>query len=178
MFRVLATVVGVRRPRTIATRPVRPSARGPRGPQTRPRTRRRDPSRSRTPAPPAPCQRQDASSDMHGDAAEISSTEFDLTRVQPRSNLDARGRESDADGLCTAIARAGPSNTAMNPSPVVFTSRPRNRSSCSRTIRLCSSRIARHRASPTDAARSVEPTMSVKRIVARRGPALGPGERP
>jgi hypothetical protein len=51
------------------------------------------------------------------------------------------------------MARAGPSNIARKPSPVVFTSRPRKYFSALRTIRLCSAIRFRHRPSPISAAR-------------------------
>ena len=66
-----------------------------------------------------------------------------------------------------AIARAGPSKLAKTPSPAVSISRPRNLAISDRTAawwRAISSRQAR---SPSCAARSVEPTMSVNSTVAR-----------
>src|SRR5215210_40764 len=64
------------------------------------------------------------------------------------------------------IARAGPSKLAKNPSPAVSFSSPRNRLSSRRTRAWWRSSRSRHAASPSSAARSVEPTMSVKRSVA------------
>jgi hypothetical protein len=60
-------------------------------------------------------------------------------------------------------ARAGPSKVARKPSPVCFTSRPRNRMSCWRTISLCCSSVARHMRSPSAAARFVESTADDRR---------------
>ena len=63
------------------------------------------------------------------------------------------------------MARAGPSKQAKNPSPVVLISRPRETLSSSRTILSWVSSSVRQRVSPSDAARSVEPTMSEKSTV-------------
>src|SRR5262249_50569505 len=65
------------------------------------------------------------------------------------------------------IARPGPSNVARKPSPAVFTSRPRNRASCLRTMAWCCSSSWHQSRSPNSPARFVEPTMSVKRTVAK-----------
>ena len=64
------------------------------------------------------------------------------------------------------IAFAGPSNTARNPSPRVLIARPPKFSICARTTSSWRSTRAFHRSSPSSAARSVEETMSVNRIVA------------
>ena len=64
------------------------------------------------------------------------------------------------------MARAGPSNVARMPSPVVFTSRRRNRrSSPTRAMASCESSSSCQERSPDRAACSVEPTMSVKSTV-------------
>ena len=71
------------------------------------------------------------------------------------------------------IARAGPSNRARKPSPVVLTSRPWNRSSWRRTWASCLPSSSFHRSSPSSTARFVEWTMSVNSTVASTGPADG-----
>ena len=64
---------------------------------------------------------------------------------------------------------AGPSNVARNPSPVVLTSRPRKRAKIAtdRGVMIIHSR-SRQRWSPSAAAFSVEPTISVKRTLSAK----------
>ena len=62
------------------------------------------------------------------------------------------------------MARAGPSKVVKKPSPAVSRSSPRNRASSRRTTAWCACRRFRQALSPSSAARSVEPTMSVKRM--------------
>ena len=76
------------------------------------------------------------------------------------------------------IARAGPSKTAKKPSPAVSISSPAKRSSSRRTTVWCCSTRRDHAESPSCRAVSVEPTMSVKRIVARTRSATGAGRAP
>jgi len=64
-------------------------------------------------------------------------------------------------------ASAGCSKMTKNPSPAVSTSRPRNRWSSRRTAAWWSATSCCHARSPSLTARSVDPTISVKRIVAR-----------
>jgi len=75
-------------------------------------------------------------------------------------------------------ARAGPSNVARKPSPIVLTSVPRHRSSWVRTSALCSASSSRQRPSPSREAVSVEPTMSVNITVASTRSACSGGRRP
>ncbi len=63
------------------------------------------------------------------------------------------------------MASAWRSKTAKNPSPAVSSSFPPWRRSACRTIRLCASSSTFHRRSPTATAMSLEPTMSVNRMV-------------
>ena len=63
------------------------------------------------------------------------------------------------------MASAWRSKTAKNPSPAVSSSFPPWRRSTCRTIRLCASSSTFHRRSPTATAMSLEPTMSVNRMV-------------
>ena len=65
------------------------------------------------------------------------------------------------------MPRAGPSNVARNPSPVVLISLPRNAVSSRRTAASCASSSSVQRRSPSAAARSVERTTSVNMTVAR-----------
>ncbi len=64
------------------------------------------------------------------------------------------------------MARLGAAKVAKKPSPVVFTSRPSNRLSCRRTAASWVASRSRQRWSPSSAARTVEPTMSVNMTVA------------
>ena len=75
------------------------------------------------------------------------------------------------------IARAGPSNSARKPSPAVSTSSPQNRPSSRRTAAWCAASSVRPRASPSSPHARVEPTMSVKRSVARTRSAHRHGPR-
>src|SRR5207237_9602239 len=63
-------------------------------------------------------------------------------------------------------AWAGWSKVAKNPSPAVSTSRPRNRWSSPRTAAWWAATSCCHGRSPSLTARSVDPTISVNRIVA------------
>src|SRR6266545_2749699 len=65
------------------------------------------------------------------------------------------------------IARAGASNRARKPSPVVLISCPPWAANCLRTSSSWRSSNSRHRRSPTCAARSVDETMSLNITVAR-----------
>src|SRR6266542_1976929 len=72
------------------------------------------------------------------------------------------------------IARAGPSNSARNPSPVVLTSRPPCRAISWRISASFRSNRSRHRRSPISAARSGDETMSLNITVARTRPVSDP----
>ena len=80
-------------------------------------------------------ERQHPSRDVHGDAADVVAVQLDLAGVQPGPDRQARLRELVADRGGRADARAGPSNVARKPSPVVSISRPRNRARFARTTR-------------------------------------------
>ena len=94
-----------------------------------------------------------------------------MTSHSPVCRPGADFETESADGLPIAwaqrIARIGPSKVAKKPSPAVSISRPRNRPSCWRTSAWWRSTSSRQRASPSSASFAVEPTMSVKRTVAR-----------
>ena len=77
-----------------------------------------------------------------------------------------RSATASRTAIAQRIARAGPSKVAKNPSPAVSISRPEKWSSSLRTTAWCCSRNSAQRWSPSASARSVEPTMSVKRTVA------------
>ena len=84
-----------------------------------------------------------------------------------------------SDSIAPATSRAqrtacvGEANDAKKPSPVVATSRPPYRSSCTRTSAWCWSSRSRQRRSPHSAARVVESTMSVNSsVVSRRSGSL------
>ncbi len=91
----------------------------------------------------------------------------------PQRISSAASRTVERIASAQAIARAGTSKTARKPSPAVLISRPANRRSSRRTRLSCSSRSFRHSRSPSPVARSVEPTMSVKRRVASDRVAAG-----
>ena len=78
-------------------------------------------------------------------------------------------RSCTADVIACAhrTPRAGPSNVAKKPSPAVSTSVPRNLPSMARTTPWCCSTRSPHPLSPSSAAFSVDPTMSVNMTVAR-----------
>ena len=104
----------------------------------------------------------------HGDAADLPVDRLDLAGVHARADLDAERRDRRRRSpSAQRTARAGPSNVAKNPSPAVSTSVPRNRPSSARTTPVVLARRARPSAlSPSSAAFSVEPTMSVNITVA------------
>src|SRR4051794_40268294 len=74
-------------------------------------------------------------------------------------------RTDSAMSLAQRTPRAGPSNVARKPSPVCLTSRPPKRESWRRTSSSWRASRSRQRLSPSSAARSVEPTMSVNSTV-------------
>ena len=78
-----------------------------------------------------------------------------------------RPRSSTASRIAHAhsIARAGPSNVASAPSPVNFTTSPRQLVTCRSMMRSWAARAFVHASSPSCAARSVDPTMSVNNTV-------------
>ena len=85
---------------------------------------------------------------------------------RPARTLSPSAATASTISLAQRTARAGPSKVARKPSPIVLTSVPRQRASASRTTVLCSSSSSRQRPSPSRAACSVEPTMSVNSTVA------------
>src|SRR5687768_2317398 len=86
---------------------------------------------------------------------------------RPSSRIDSRIACAHRSAL------AGRVNTARNASPAVFASRPPKRRSSFRTRAWCSAWSLRHTRSPSSAARSVEPTMSVNRmVVTERSPRM------
>jgi hypothetical protein len=89
-----------------------------------------------------------------------------------------RSRTHSTTAQAQRIARAGPSKLATKPSPVVFTSLPRKRVSCRRTAASCEASSSRQARSPSAAARSLEPTMSVKSTVARTRSGSGSSQPP
>ena len=76
------------------------------------------------------------------------------------------------------IARAGPSKTAKKPSPAVSISSPRSGRAPGAPLRGAARRAATMPSRRAVRAVSVEPTMSVKRIVARTRSATGAGRAP
>ena len=103
---------------------------------------------------------------MHGNPADLLVDGFGLSGMQARPDRDAQL----GDCLIASAARtawAGCSKVAKNPSPAVSTSRPRNRWSSRRTAAWWAATSRCHARSPSLTVRSVDPTISVKRIVAR-----------
>ena len=92
------------------------------------------------------------------------------TSISPVCSPARRGSPICRDAAPSASAqrtpRPGPSNVARMPSPVLFTSLPRCRSTVCFARRSCASSSSRQRRSPISIARVVEFTISVNRTVA------------
>ena len=113
----------------------------------------------------------------------------DVVAVEPTSPACSRraprfpGRPRRRVAWAHRTARAGPSNVARKPSPMVLTSRPRYRARCARTTWSCRrSRTCRHARSPRAADCAVESTMSVNSTVASTRSSTArhatPGQKP
>ena len=87
-------------------------------------------------------------------------------RCGVRRNVEREAGDGVADRGREHNARPGPSNVASTPSPVDFTSWPRNRSSSASTTRSWAARTSLQCRSRTRDRWSVEPTMSVNMIIA------------
>ena len=70
--------------------------------------------------------------DVDGDAADVATAQLDLTRVQPTRTWMPIARTASQMAQAQRTARPGPSKAAKNPSPVIWISRPRKRSSSAR----------------------------------------------
>ena len=125
-----------------------------------------------------PRQRRDARSDVHGHARDVITTNLDLAGVDADPDLDTQ--HADRVDQCVAARQGGLGlvNVATNPSPAVLTSRPPNRWISWRTMVSWLSSRSRHRLSPSIAARSVEPTMSVNTMVVSTRSASPPPRTP
>ena len=109
----------------------------------------------------------DARADVDREAADVVVGEqLAFAGVQTGADLQTELADAVADGERAADRAARPSNMASAPSPSDLTKRPRWRSTSSRTSASWLSSSDRHAPSPSWAARSVEPTMSVKSTVA------------
>ena len=75
-----------------------------------------------------------AGADHHAEAGDVIALDRDLAGVQSRPYLDPERTDSAAIAVAQRTPRAGPSNVARNPSPIVLISRPRYRAICERTI--------------------------------------------
>ena len=81
--------------------------------------------------------------DVHGDPGEVVSTDCALTGVKSGGRIsNPRTLASSTIACAHWTARAGPSNAAIKPSPVVLISRPRNRRSLRGTSRSRARRAA------------------------------------
>ena len=111
-------------------------------------------------------QRGDTRGDVDRHSADVVAHPLALARVQAAAHRDPdRLRRAD-DRLGAAQARLGlPSNAIRKPSPIVLTSRPPKRSISRRTAASCAASRSRQRVSPSSAARSVPPQMSVNTTV-------------
>ena len=114
------------------------------------------------------CPPRDARSDVDGDASDIFPTSSHSPVWTPaRLSIPSAKRTLSVIDNAHRPARAGPSNVTRNPSPAVSISFPPKLFSSVRTTPWCACKSSRHRASPSSAARSVEPTMSVNSTVPR-----------
>ena len=93
-------------------------------------------------------------------------SDFALAGVQPGAHLDAEGLHRIADRHGAADSSLRTVEHREKAISDVFTSRPRNRTSCDRTTASCASSSACQSRSPISAARRVESTMSVNSTVA------------
>ena len=128
---------------------------------------------SETSTSPAPADRADALGLVHRDAADVVADDLHLADVHARPDAEPELRERRRDlPAAQTIAFAGPSNVAIMPSPVVFISRPMNRSSRSRSAREVPGQQLAPRviAQPVRLSRS-SPTTSVISSVASTRPA-------
>ena len=113
------------------------------------------------------CLRRDARPNVDGNSRELASTGSHSPVWSPARTSRPTSETRATMAMAQRIARAGPSKLAKKPSPAVSNSLPRKRVSSRRTISWCSRRRSRHARSPIAAAWAVDPTMSVKRTVAR-----------
>src|SRR5262249_47408484 len=70
--------------------------------------------------------------DVDGDAADVATAQLDLTRAQPTRTWRPIARTAPQMARAQRTARPGPSKAAKTPSPVIWISRPRKRSSSAR----------------------------------------------
>ena len=70
--------------------------------------------------------------DVHGHAGDVVAAQLNLAGVNTHPHLDAKRRTASTIASAQSIATLGLVNVATNPSPAVFTSRPRNRASSCR----------------------------------------------
>ena len=142
------------------------SSRSPRSSNAKPDPATRSRTVPETTTSPAPAAASTRAPTWTASPASFPSERSHSPVWMPARTSRPRPRVRSTTARAHAIARAGPSNDAKKPSPAVSSSVPRNRASSCRTSRRCSSRSSRQRWSPNSAARSVDPTRSVKRSVA------------
>ena len=111
--------------------------------------------------------RRDPCADGDRDSPELAVDALALSVWRPARISSPRLRTSSRIAHAASIARPGPSNAAKKPSPAVSSSSPRCRARRPRTTAWWRASSSRQAESPTSAAFRVEPTISVKRIVAR-----------
>ena len=93
---------------------------------------------------------------MHCDAHDVVALQLDFAGVQPAANSDAERLRALCDRRGAADRADRPIKRCEEAVPKCFTSRPRNRAKCSRTVWSCWSSSARHSRSPSSAARRVD----------------------
>jgi hypothetical protein len=78
---------------------------------------------------------------VNRDAGDVLTEQFDLARVQPGTDCEADPAEFIADANALRRARAGPSNVASTPSPVLLIDRPLYRATARWVTSLCRARL-------------------------------------